>query len=337
VVLGEDGVELRELPLPKLGPGDVLVRMMACGLCGTDIEKIRGRYRVRTPIGHEPAGIVEDVGDGVEDVRRGDRVFTHHHVPCYQCHYCRKGSTTMCPHYRESNLDPGGFAEYYRVPSWNVSRGGIIKVPSHVSFEEAALVEPLGCVMRNLDRRCTVSEDDDVLIVGAGPMGLLHLLVLKSRGVGRLLISDVSEYRLSFGEDLGADEAYNPRRDNVPSLVRERTGGRGVDVAIVATGHPEGILQAIESVRRGGKVCIFGVPHRGTVINYDWSEYMNNELSIITSNAADDNDTRRAMELIASGKVPVRRLITHRFRLGEFMEAVKVAEEGNAIKVIITP
>ncbi|WP_409366414.1 zinc-dependent dehydrogenase [Metallosphaera sp. D4-4] len=325
---------LKEVPIPKLDPGDVLVEMKACGLCGTDIEKMCGQYTASQPIlGHEPAGIVaESMSDSV---RPGDRVFAHHHVPCYECYYCKKGSPTMCPYYRKTNLDPGGFAEFFRVPAWNVERGGILVLPSNVSFEEGSFVEPLATVVR-AQRRVGISRDDSVLIVGAGPMGLLHLLKIKDMGVSNVIISDVSEYRLNFAESLGASLLLNPSKHQVEQEAKKATDGRGVDVAIIASGAPQAILSGLNSVRKGGRVLLFGVPYKGTILNYDISELLNNEISVIPSNAAVEEDTREALKLISERRVDVRKLVTHRYDLEQFHEAVRVAKQGNAIKVVIT-
>ncbi|ABP94373.1 MULTISPECIES: zinc-dependent dehydrogenase [Metallosphaera] len=325
---------LKEVPIPKLGQGDVLVEMKACGLCGTDIEKMCGQYTASQPIlGHEPAGVVaESMSDAVKP---GDRVFAHHHVPCYECYYCKKGSPTMCPYYRKTNLDPGGFAEFFRVPAWNVEKGGILVLPSNVSFEEGSFVEPLATVVR-AQRRVGISRDDSVLIVGAGPMGLLHLLKIKDMGVSNVIISDVSEYRLNFAESLGASLLLNPTKHQVEQEAKKATDGRGVDVAIIASGAPQAILSGLNSVRKGGRVLLFGVPYKGTILNYDISELLNNEISVIPSNAAVEEDTREALKLISERRVDVRKLVTHRYDLEQFHEAVRVAKQGNAIKVVIT-
>jgi len=333
-VLMENGrVVIKDVPVPKLQPGDVLVKMKACGICGTDIEKIHGQYTASMPVlGHEPSGIIEE--STVEWLKEGMRVFAHHHVPDYTCYYCTHGSPTMCPMYRRTNLDPGGFAEYFRVPAHNVRNGGVLILPDHVTFEEGAFVEPLATVVR-AQRRAGIRRGDHVLVVGTGPMGMLHIMLAKAKGAGEVIVSEPSEFRLNFSLKVGADHALNPKKDNVPEEVRKLTEGRGVDVAIVASGAPQAILTALHSVRKGGTVLLFGVPYKGTVLDYDVSELLNNEISIIPSNAAVEEDTREALQLIAEGKINVSELVTHRFGIDEFLEAVKVAESGEAIKVLI--
>jgi L-iditol 2-dehydrogenase len=333
IVLENGKAVLKELPIPKLQEGDVLVKMKACGLCGTDIEKMCGQYTASQPIlGHEPAGIIAE--STVDWLKPGDRVFAHHHVPCYECYYCKKGSPTMCPYYRKTNLDPGGFSEYFRVPAWNVKRGGILKLPVNVSFDEGAFIEPLATVIR-AQRRVRIDEGDTIFIVGAGPMGLLHAMMAKVNKAGSIITSDISDFRVEFAYKIGVDYSLNSKKVDVVEEVRKLTDGRGADVSIIAAGSPSAILTGLKAVRRGGRVLLFGVPYKGTILNYDISDLLNNEISIISSNAAVEEDTREALNLLALKKIDVTKLITHRFPLTEFENAVRVAKEGNSIKVII--
>jgi L-iditol 2-dehydrogenase len=334
-VLLENGrAVIKEIPKPTIQErGDVIVKMKACGLCGTDVEKICGQYTASQPIlGHEPAGIIDE--SSVDFLQPGQRVFAHHHVPCYECYYCTHGSPTMCPYYRKTNIYPGGFAEYFRVPAWNVLRGGVLLLPDNVSFDEGAFIEPLATVIR-AQRRVRINKGDSVLVVGAGPMGLLHVMMAKVNGASTVITSDVADFRTDFAIKVGADYSLNARKTNVPEEVKKLTDGRGVDIAIIASGSPSAIISGLRAVRKGGYVLLFGVPYKGTILNYDISELLNNEISIITSNAAVEEDTKEALKVIAEKKIDVTKLITHKFRIDEFNEAVRVAKEGNAIKVII--
>lgn len=333
VLLEDCKVVIKDIEIPKLQEGDVLVKMKACGLCGTDLEKISCQYVASQPIlGHEPTGIVEE--STVDWLKKGDRVFAHHHVPCYECYYCRKGSPTMCPYYRKTNLDPGGFAEYFRVPAWNVKRGGILKLPDNVSFDEGAFIEPLATVVR-AQRRVRIDEGDTVFIVGAGPMGLLHAAMAKVNRAGTIITSDISDFRVDFSYKVGVNYSINSKKVNVVDEVKKLTDGRGADVTIVASGSPRAILDGLYSTRKGGRVLLFGVPYKGTILNYDISELLNNEISIISSNAAVEEDTREALNIIASKRIDVTKLITNKFPLEQFNEAIRVANEGKSIKIII--
>ena len=334
VVLENGKAVIKELPKPTIKEkGDVIVEMKSCGLCGTDVEKICGQYTASQPIlGHEPSGIIEE--SSVDFLRKGQRVFAHHHVPCYECYYCKHGSPTMCPYYRKTNLDPGGFAEYFRVPAWNVVRGGILVLPDNVSFDEGAFIEPLATVVR-AQNRVRINKGDSVLVIGAGPMGLLHVMMAKAQGAGTVIASDISDYRVEYASKVGADYSLNSRKGDVVSEVKKLTDGRGADIAIIASGAPQAILTGLFAVRKGGYVLLFGVPYKGTVLNYDISELLNSEISIISSNAAVEEDTKKALELIAQKKVDVTKLITHRLPLDQFNEAVRIAKEGEAVKIII--
>ena len=333
---GEEGLspELTEMEVPVPGRGEIVVRMEACGLCGTDLEKMRGEYTASMPVlGHEPAGVVAEVGEGVTSFKRGDRVFPHHHVPCYECYICRAGDDTMCDMYRRSNIHPGGFSDYFRVPEWNLARGGVLTLPNEVTFEEGALVEPAACCLRGIRKHAKSGET--VLVVGAGPVGLMHALLLLPMEI-KVVISDISRARLEFAERMRLGLVLDASKDDVPGRLRAETRGRGADLAVVASGSKAAIMQALGSVRKGGRVCLFGVPPRGSVLQYDISELYNSGQQIVTSYGADDVDTKSALGIIAANP-DFARLVTHRFPLTKFDEAVAAASGGEAMKVVVTP
>ena len=324
-----------EAETPSPADGEVIVRMAACGLCGTDLEKMRGEYTASMPvIGHEAVGTVSAVGGGVRGFRVGDRVFPHHHVPDYSCYLCKAGNETMCDRYRSSNLEPGGFSEQFRVPRWNLERGGVLKLPERMPFEVGSLIEPLACCVRSL-RKCGVRTGDTVLVAGAGPVGVMHALLLKRTGA-RVFISDISEERRRLAGSLEAGEVVDARTD-VSGLVKAGTGGRGADLAVIASGSKEAIVQGLRSVRKGGKVCLFGVPAKGSVLAYDISELYNAEREMITSYGAVEEDTKGALKVLSARGPEFGRLVTHRFPLERFGEAVRTAEGGSAMKVVLTP
>jgi L-iditol 2-dehydrogenase len=241
----------------------------------------------------------------------------------------------MCEGYRTSNLYPGGFSESFLVPRWNVEKGGVLTVPNRLSFEEASLIEPTACCIRAMEK-CDVKPGESVLVAGAGPVGMTHSLILKSMGAS-VLVSDISEDRLLFAEKSKVGRVLNAAKEDVPSFAKSETAGKGVDVAIVASGSPRAITQALRSVRRGGRVCLFGVPTKNSVLDYDFSDLYNSEQKIITSYGATETDTVKAMGLLASGRVDFKGLITHVFPLSRFQEAVEEAESGRAMKVVVTP
>ncbi|MCS7141769.1 MAG: zinc-dependent dehydrogenase [Candidatus Nitrosocaldus sp.] len=337
VLLDGDGVSIRDVPRPEVGEGDILVRMHACGLCGSDIEKVYGRYGVVSRrLGHEPAGEVVAVGSKVKGIRVGDRVFVHHHVPCYSCYYCNHGDYTMCEHYQRSNIEPCGLAELFLVPEWNVTRGGVIVLPEHVTFEEAAMIEPLACCIKALDAS-SMRDGDSVAVLGVGPAGMMHVMLARSRGAGKVIALDVNDFRLDFASKMGADICINVSKDDPIPIARDATEQRGVDIAMVATGNVSAVQTALRMVRRGGKVVLFGVPSKGTSMQLDLNHLFSNEIKIVPSLAASDHDTMKAFRMIAGREVDVARIITHRFRLDDALEAIECAHRASdAMKVIVT-
>jgi len=329
-------LSVEEVSVPHVGAGELLVEMKVCGLCGTDVEKLRGQYTASMPVlGHEAVGAVAEVGASLRGFKPGERVFPHHHVACRRCYFCSHGNESMCRRYRESNLDPGGFSEYIRVPAWNVRKGGVLKLPEHVTYEEASFIEPLACCIRALDR-VGVNKDEVVLVVGAGPLGVTHALLLRGLGASPM-VSDVNEGRLRFAESTFGLSTLNAAKRDVPKDVRSETSGRGADLAIVASGNPKALEQALRSVRKGGRVCLFGVPPKGSRLDYDISDLFNSELSVISSYAATEKETRRALELIASGRLQLSRMVTHVYPLERFEDAVRTFEEGACMKVLVVP
>jgi len=337
LIRGVNDVRVEDVPIPKIGRKEIIVKMMACGVCGTDIEKMRGELLTPPVLGHEAAGEIFEVGQDVVDLKVGERVLVHHHVPCYICHYCRHGSHTMCEEFQRSNIDPCGFAEYFRVPETNINRGAVLRVPDKISFEEATLVEPTACCIRSI-MKWDIQIGDDVLVIGAGPIGLTQIQLLKLFGVSRVFSSDVLDFRLEAAKRIGADETINPRQENLVERIKETTEGRGADVVVVATGTTDAIVQALRSVRRGGTVNLFGAPHRGTSLSYDISEIFIREVSIIPSYSTTELETNMALKLLVSGRIDLRGLISHRFRLEHVVDAIRYAADGkDCLKVIVIP
>ena len=328
-------VQVGEAEEPVASEGEIVVEMKACGVCGTDLEKIRGGYTASMPvIGHEAVGRVFSVGDAVAGLSVGDPVFPHHHVPCYECYLCNSGSETMCDRYRTSNIDPGGFAERFRVPSWNIEKGGVLTLPEGLEFGVASLIEPVACCLRAL-AKLKVLQDETVLVAGAGPVGMMHALLLQEIGA-KVIMSDVSEERLKFAEKEGVNLVLDARKD-VPGPVMAETSGRGADAAVVATGSKDAIVQSLRSIRKGGQVCLFGVPPKGSILKYDVSELYNAERRLITSYAATEADTKGALRIISANADTFGRLITHRIPLARFDEAVRAATQVEGMKVVVVP
>lgn len=331
---GENGVSVKDVPLPEMRDGDVLVKMRACGLCGSDLEKVYGSYGVVSRrLGHEPSGEIIAVGSNVKNFNVGERIFVHHHVPCYSCHYCRHEDYTMCVQYQKSNLEPCGLAEVFLVPEHNVKNGGVIKLPEDMSFEEAAMIEPLACCIRSINKS-GLEKGGDVAIVGVGPAGIMHAMLAKAFGAGRIFAVDINDFRLDFAKKVGA--VAISAKDDALKVIREHTENRGADVVIVATGNVNALTQSIKLARSGGRVVIFGVPPKGSEVMLDVNMLFANEIRLIPSLAASEVETRKALEMISAG-LDMRSIITHKFTLDRAEDAVRCAHQAkDAIKVVVT-
>jgi len=321
---------------PRLGPGDILVRMQSCGICGSDLEKVFGKYgQPSMRLGHEPAGIITEVGSNVTDFKKGDRVFTHHHVPCYSCHFCKHGNETMCKKYYETNLTPCGLSEEYLVPEWNVSHGGVLKISDSTSFDEAAMIEPLACCVRSWNK-FSYQKGDSITVFGVGPTGMMHVLLAQVHDFDKIFCLDVNDFRLDFAKKFNITKAIRSGDSTAKQQILDETENRGVDVAIVATGSLLAFADAIDCVRKGGTVLMFGVPSKNAKMDLDMSVVYSKEITLVTSYAASDNDTKEALDLIESSKVDVKQLITHKYSISDSQKAFEHAHKGSdAMKIII--
>jgi len=322
---------------PTLGSGDVLVQMHACGICGSDLEKVFGQYgQPSMRLGHEPAGIVLDVGSDVTEFKKGDRIFTHHHVPCYDCHLCNHSNETMCPKYYETNLSPCGLSEEYVVPAWNVAHGGILKISDSLSFEEAAMIEPLACCVRAWTK-FHHREGDSVAIFGVGPTGMMHVMLAQAKKFSKIFCFDVNDFRLDFAKKFNITQSIHSMDKDRKQKISDHTDGRGVDVAIVATSNLKALEDAISMVRKGGAVMMFGVPSKEAKLDLDMSKIYSKEITLVTSYAASDKDTQESLNLIESSKINVKQLITHTYPITDSQKAFDHARSGDdAMKIIIT-
>ena len=348
VVKGNSSIEIKNIEKQSLGPGDILVQMHACGICGSDVEKVFGKYgQPSMRLGHEPAGIITQVGSEVSRFHVGDRVFTHHHVACRSddCHECSHDNETMCKKYSESNLEPCGLADEYIVPEWNVKHGGVLSIGNDMPFEEAAMIEPLACCVRAWRGRSNGKKNDSVAILGVGPTGIMHAMLAKYHGFGKIFCLDLNEFRLNFVKKIEMNRQegnFNPitinsGNTNALEQIKSETANQGVDVAIVATSSLNALKDAVSFVRKGGTIVMFGVPSKGANIELDMSEIYSKSITIVNSYAAGDDDIRWAHQLIKLGRINVSQLITHKYSLEECQQAFIHAKSGdNAMKIIIS-
>ena len=328
-------VRLEEMPQPEVGAGEMLVKVMASGVCGSDVMEWYRIKKAPCVLGHEIVGEIVEVGQGVERYNVGDRVFVSHHVPCNTCKYCLSGNHTVCETLHTTNFDPGGFAEYIRVPELNVDRGTFV-LPDEMSFDDGVFVEPLACVVRG-QRVAHFRPGQSVLILGSGISGLLHLMLARAQGAGRIVATDICEYRLNAAKEFGADSVIDARQD-VAALVRELNGDRGAELVIVCAGALSAFKQALDCVDRSGTVLCFAPTRPGVELPVPVNDFWRNSITVLPSYGNSPYDAEVAIDLIRAGRVPVKDMITHRLGLAETGEGFRlVAEARESIKVIIEP
>ena len=328
-------VRLEKMPVPKVGPGELLVRIRASGICGSDLMEWYRIQKAPLVLGHEITGEVVEAGDGVESFRAGDRVFASHHVPCGKCRYCLAGHQSVCDLLRATHFDPGGFAEYVRVPKINVELG-TMRLPDEITFDEGSFIEPLACVVR-AQRFARPTAGQTVLVIGSGISGLLHVQLARARGAGRIIATDVSDFRLKAAAEFGADKTIHGAED-VPARVRDFNDGRLADLVIVSTGAMPAIRQAVKCVDRGGTLLFFAPTAAGVDVPIPLFDFWRDEISVVTSYAGSGSDLLESMELIRKRDVRVADMISHRLPLAEAGRGFELTASGqDSIKVIIDP
>ncbi len=329
-------LRLEDMPVPDIGTGELLVRVEASGICGSDVMEWYRADKVPLVLGHEIAGQVVKTGADVNRFSEGDRVAVTHHVPCMACHYCETGHETVCDTLRSTSFDPGGFAELVRVPAINVDRG-TFRLPESVSYEEGSFIEPVACVLRG-QRQANFRPAASVLVIGSGISGILHIMVAKALGAGRIAATELVDFRLEAATKLGAEAVINAA-DDVPARFRQLNGGRGADLVVVCAGAPEAIEQALAAVARSGTVLFFATTRPELSMPLSINKFFwRNEVTLTSSYAGGPGDLRAALELIRAGRLPVADTITHRLPLAETGRGFDlVANPHDSLKVIIQP
>src|SRR5438876_6951336 len=332
-----DDVRIVELPAPEIGPGELLVQLRACGLCASDVMEWYMKPRAPIYPGHEPAGVVVAVGEGVEQFSVGQRVFVHHHVPCMVCHFCQRGSFSQCLTFRATRLYPGGLAEYMRVPALNAQLD-VLPLPDELSFEAATLIEPLACCVRRTNR-ATIQPGDSVLVLGAGSNGLMLAQLAQQRGAVRVIIADPIAYRRQCALDAGIDHVLDPGfdQDNFLQHIYTINDGRKPDIVLVTPSSISAMQQGLELVAPGGTVLFFAPPPPTSTLPITPNTLFFQEISLHTSYSAGPYETRLALDLLRTGRIRPETVITHRFPLQDAAKAFTlVAKPGDALKVVIT-
>jgi L-iditol 2-dehydrogenase len=313
-----DDVRVEDVPDPVPGPAEVVCRVLACGVCGSDVTDWWVARKLPTVLGHEPVGMVEAVGADVRGVTVGDRVAVHHHVPCGECRRCRRGHETLCEQFRSSHLPIGGFAEQLLVPEELVDE--LLPVPDGLDPAVATFVEPLACVLRAQDR-AGLRAGDALLVVGAGGNGLLHIAAAHARGVDAVWVREPRPERRALAEEWGA----------------ELHGNEQVDVAMVCTPAPAAIVAAAAALAPGGTLCLYAPPEPGARLPVEGSEIFLRELSVTASYSATAIEMRASLALLSDGTVDPARLITHRLGLDEVGRALELQRRGETLKAVIVP
>ena len=330
-----EDVRLEEMPVPEIGQGELLVKVIASGVCGSDVMEWYRIKKAPLVLGHEITGEIVSLGEGVDQYKKGDSVFVSHHVPCNTCRYCLNGQHTVCNTLHSTNFDPGGYAEYLRVPAINVDRG-VFLLPEEMSYEDGSFIEPLACVIRG-QRLAHFKPGSSVLVMGSGISGLLHIALASALGAGRVIATDINDFRLESALRFGADVAINAKND-LSIKVLQANENRPVDLVIVCTGALSAFKQALQLVDRGGTVLFFAPTEPGAEIPLPVNDFWRKGITLIPSYGASPLDITEAIALIRARKVPVHDMITHRLSLGETGSGFKlVANAADSIKVIIEP
>ncbi len=328
-------VRIEEMSVPEINDNELLVKVQASGICGSDVMEWYRIKKAPLVLGHEMAGDVVQVGKNVEKYKVGDRVFVSHHVPCNTCRYCLDDQHTLCDTLHSTNFYPGGFAEYLRVPEINVDRG-VFLLPKEMSYDEGVFIEPLACVVRGM-RIVGMKPGASVLVIGSGIAGLLHIKLARALGAGRVIATDIDDYRLETAKKLGADMVINAK-ENVTEKVKKYNDGRLADIVVLCTGALPAVKQAIDSVDRGGTLLFFAPTEPGVEIPFPLFDLWNKGVNMVSTYAGGPRDIADAIELIRFKKVTVTDMISHKLPLSEAAKGFKlVAQAQESIKVVLYP
>jgi L-iditol 2-dehydrogenase len=326
-------IRVEQMARPEVGPDDLLVRTSACGICSGDIMPWYMRRKAPLVLGHEPVGVVEETGAAVREFRRGERVFVHHHAPCFKCAACQRGEYVQCATWRATNLKPGGMAEYFLVSAAN--QRDTLRLPDAMSDADGVLIEPAACVVKSL-ARSGLRRGETILIIGLGIMGMMHVKIARAMGAGKILGADLFERRARRAEELGADMGIVVSADNLVEQVREATGGAMADVVIVGPGSHQAMASGIAAAGGGATVVQFtATPPEEELIVRPYELYFN-ETRLVPSYSCGPQETREAFALVERGVISAAELVTHRFPLARISDAYAAAQKPESLKVVVT-
>lgn len=327
-------IRIEDIPIPEIGPKDALLKTKACGICSGDVMPWYIEKKAPVVIGHEPAGEIVAIGKEVTTVKSGERVFTHHHAPCFTCRFCRRGDYVQCEIWRKTNIIPGGISEYILIPHINLEND-TLTLPGSLSYEDGTLIEPTACVVKAL-KRVHIRRGDTVLVIGLGIMGQLNILLARKYAAGKIIAADMVPFRLKKAKGSGADEVIDVSKDNLIETLKDLTSGEMADIVIVGPNSIDAMKQGIESAGRGGKVLFFTPAKPDEQLTINPNELYFKDINIITSYSCGPTDTADALELIEQGVVKAENLVTHRFPIEKTAEAFRLtAEARDSLKSVI--
>lgn len=328
-------IRVERVPVPNIGPGEMLVKIKASGICGSDVMEWYRIKKAPLVLGHEIAGLVEQIGSGTIKYKPGDRVFVTHHVPCNTCSFCLSGSHSACDTLHSTNFDPGGFSEYVRVPALQTDRGTLL-LPDQISFEQGSFIEPLACVIR-AQRLAGIRPPQTLVVLGSGISGILHIALAKACGIGRIIATDINPYRLEAASKFGATAAVHADED-IPALVRKLNRGNLADVVMVCASSPSTFNQALQSVERGGCIMLFAPFTPGQELKFSANDFWNQGIRLTSTYAGAPIDCVEALGFLANKQIPVEEMITHRLTLEETQKGFELVTQGSeSLKVLVIP
>jgi L-iditol 2-dehydrogenase len=334
MLYGFNDIRIEDVPVPRVKPGHALLRTRACGICSGDVMPWYIEKKAPLVIGHELSGEIVEVGRGVTAVARGDRVFVHHHAPCFSCRYCRRGDYVQCATWRNSRIMPGGVSEYVLIPPVNL-KNDTLRLSEEMTFEDGALIEPAACVVKGL-KRAAVRRGDTVLVLGLGVMGIMNVAMARQFGAGRIIGADRVKFRLEKALEAGADQVINVTDLGLAEALNEITKSEMAEIVIVGPNSAEAMSQGIRCVRPGGQVLFFTPAKPEEKLVVDPNHLYFNDVNIITSYSCGPTDTADAFELIKKGVIPAEMIVTHRFPIEKTEEAFRLtATAGDSLKCMI--
>jgi L-iditol 2-dehydrogenase len=340
---GVNDVRLEEVPVPRVEPGELLIRVHSCGICGTDLKKIAtGSHSAPRIFGHETTGVIAAKGKGVDQFQIGDRVMVFHHIPCRSCYYCKHKVFAQCPTYKKvgatAGYEPsgGGFSEYVRVMDWIVSNDGVVRIPDDVSFEQASFIEPVNTCMKGIET-LALHAGETVLVIGQGPIGII-LAVLARRSGARVITSDLFQQRHTISKAFGLEENIDASRQETVATTKALTEGRGADAVILAVAGNGLIHPAMDATRPGGRVLLFAQTQHGEAV-IDPAAVCVDEKSLLGSYSASVDLQHESEQFVLGREMDMERLISHRFPLGEAVQALQLAAhpQADSMKIVIQP